>query len=163
MNNAHYDTSLSKSFNRSQRNRELLLQFLWQCERLLHRDGLVFITSKDVKPYAQWRLEDRLTEFCSELQYFGKLPFQASDFPGYNCQNVGRDSMVKDTMAMTYIYGFKGSNGCTAFFDELLRVCFTRRKASLHVVFHSPKIIACVHVFARGFSLGAATGGFEES
>ena len=42
-------------------NRQLLLEFLWECERLLQRpDGAVFITNKDVHPYTQWRIHDRL-------------------------------------------------------------------------------------------------------
>ena len=95
----------------------MLLQFLWQATKLVADDGLVMITSKDVKPYTQWRLEDRVhcfPEFPEKkgdrrLTFFGKLPFLMSDFPGYKSQNVGRDSLVKDTQAMTYIYGFEST------------------------------------------------------
>ena len=94
------------------------------------------ITSKDVKPYTQWRLQDKLVENCprvrkgksglntlawdldkvpfcdlpedvDEIVFLGRVPFKAENYKGYKCQNVERDSAVKDTDASTYLFGFR--------------------------------------------------------
>jgi len=86
-------------------NRSLLLAFLRQVEPLLVDDGLILITSKDVAPYFNWRLEWALTPHTEGLRYLGKIAFNSSAFPSYNCQNVNRDQRVKQTLAFTYIFG----------------------------------------------------------
>merc|ERR1712150_78971 len=88
-------------------NRLLLLQYLLECEKLLEpREGLALITSKGVGPYTQWRLHDKLVPYCSKMGFLGHVPFSVKDYPGYNCQNVERDSHVKDTEGRTYVFGF---------------------------------------------------------
>eukprot|EP00397_Hematodinium_sp_SG-2012_P060831 GEMP01079742.1.p1 GENE.GEMP01079742.1~~GEMP01079742.1.p1 ORF type:complete len:294 (+),score=44.00 GEMP01079742.1:52-933(+) len=91
-------------------NRELLLGFLKQVEPLLAHDGLVMITSKDVKPYLTWRIEWALSPHTNSLKYLGKLPFNPDAFSQYKFQNVQRDQKVKCTMAYTYLYGWNAPN-----------------------------------------------------
>ena len=40
------------------------------------------------------------------MGFLGRVPFSVDDYPGYNCQNVERDSQVKDTGGCTYVFGF---------------------------------------------------------
>lgn len=101
-------------------NRLMLLEFLLEAKQLITGDGLIVITSKDIKPYDMWRLGDKLAcytggkkgeegtggeESKDKLAFLGKVPFSLTQFPGYKCQNVERDSRVKDTDAFSYLYG----------------------------------------------------------
>lgn len=88
-------------------NRELLLGFLRQVEPLLAKDGLVMITSKDVKPYLNWRIDWALCPHTRSLKYLGKLAFNPEAFSDYQFQNVERDQRVKCTEAYTYLFGWK--------------------------------------------------------
>ncbi|MCO7189611.1 MULTISPECIES: class I SAM-dependent methyltransferase [unclassified Pseudoalteromonas] len=67
---------------------------------------LALITSKDVKPYCEWNLEDSL---CSgtDYQYLGQSDFDIHAFPGYRIRNVDRDKHVKDTSGITYYWSAK--------------------------------------------------------
>jgi len=86
-------------------NREMLLRFLRQVEPILALEGLVMITSKDVHPYQNWRLERTLSPYTRKIRYLGKLPFDEDAFPGYQFQNVERDQKVKSTESYTYLFG----------------------------------------------------------
>ena len=48
------------------------------------------------------------------LEYKGRVKFEVAQWRGYNCQNVARDSVVKDTEAWSHIYGFPGAVCLTA-------------------------------------------------
>lgn len=89
------------------RNRWLLRQFLLNAfAYLLDKKGarLCYISSKDVKPYTDWDLEQALHQ-GTDIAYFGSMPFAAENFPGYRIRNVGRDKYVKATQATTYVWG----------------------------------------------------------
>lgn len=87
-------------------NRRLLRKFLQASfERVLSPDGarLAYISSKDVKPYIEWNIEDQLHKGLA-INYLGSAPFDVKDFPGYRIRNVDRDKHVKETQATTYIW-----------------------------------------------------------
>ena len=88
-------------------NRRLLRQYLIHCFRyFLDPDGvqLSFITSKDVKPYRAWNIENALT-LATDIPYLGSMPFRMDLFPGYKIRHVDRDKHVKDTQGTTYVWG----------------------------------------------------------
>ncbi len=112
-------------------NRRLLRSFLINsCNHFLAPNGqqLCFITSKDVKPYRQWNIENAL-HLQTDIHYLGSIPFDIGMFPGYKIRNVDRDKHVKDTKGLTYVWSrqkdhsivkklhaaqYQGSNYCSA-------------------------------------------------
>lgn len=87
-------------------HRRLLRQYLLNCfDHFLDGNGaqLAFITSKDVKPYRQWHIEQSLI-LNSKINYLGSMAFEIENFPGYKIRNVDRDKHVKDTQGITYVY-----------------------------------------------------------
>ena len=112
-------------------NRRLLRSFLINsADHFLDSNGqqLCFITSKDVKPYRQWNIENSL-HLQTDIHYLGSSPFDINMFPGYKIRNVDRDKHVKDTKGITYVWSpqenhpltaqlqpaqYQGGNYCTA-------------------------------------------------
>jgi len=87
-------------------HRRLLRHYLLHCfEEFLDSYGaqLAFITSKDVKPYRQWHIEQALT-LNTDIHYLGYMPFEIAKFPGYKIRNVDRDKHVKDTQGITHVF-----------------------------------------------------------
>lgn len=88
-------------------NRFLIYRYLQRCfEYFLDPDGvqLSYITSKDVKPYSHWNMENLYRSTRSE-RFLGWQPFLADLFPSYRIRNVDRDLSVKSTSAKTYVWG----------------------------------------------------------
>jgi len=92
-------------------NRNLLRSFLTNSfSHFLDPKGeqLCFITSKDVKPYREWDIENTLLigleNDKNPITYLGQMNFDINHFPGYKIRNVDRDKHVKDTQGNTYIY-----------------------------------------------------------
>lgn len=88
-------------------NRLLLRKFLIHCTQyFLDPNGqqLCYITSKDVKPYCEWNIENSLIQGLEHIEYLGSMPFNIADFPGYKVRNVDRDKHVKDTQGITYVW-----------------------------------------------------------
>lgn len=88
-------------------NRLLLRKFLIHCrEYFLDPNGqqLCYITSKDVKPYSEWNIENSLNQGLEHIEYLGSMPFNIKDFPDYKVRNVDRDRHVKDTQGITYVW-----------------------------------------------------------
>ena len=99
-------------------NRRLLRIYLLNCfEHFLDNNGakLAYITSKDVKPYRQWNIEEALT-LATNINFIGKMDFDINKFPGYKIRNVDRDKHVKSTQGITYIYS---TGQCTHLSIEL--------------------------------------------
>ena len=112
-------------------NRRLLRHFLMNSfNHFLDPNGqqLCFITSKDVKPYRQWNIENAL-HLQTDIHYLGAIPFDIKMFPGYRIRNVDRDKHVKDTRGITYAWSkqkkhpivnklqtaqYQGDNYCSA-------------------------------------------------
>lgn len=69
-------------------------------------EQLAFITSKDVKPYREWNIEQSLINNL-DLFYLGSMPFDITLFPDYKIRNVDRDKHVKDTSGLTYVWSKK--------------------------------------------------------
>jgi len=87
-------------------NRQLLRTFLIHAfQYFLDPKGarLCYITSKDVKPYKEWNIENALHR-NTDIDYLGWHPFDISAFPGYKVRNVDRDKHVKDTKGITYVW-----------------------------------------------------------
>ncbi|GHE86513.1 Rossmann-like fold-containing protein [Thalassotalea profundi] len=87
-------------------NRRLLRKYLLNSVNyFLDPNGsqLAFITSKDVKPYRQWHIEQVLT-LNTDINYLGYMPFNIEKFPGYKIRNVDRNKHVKDTQGITYAF-----------------------------------------------------------
>jgi len=111
-------------------NRKLLRQYLIHCQQyFLDSQGeqLCYITSKDVKPYREWNIEQSIHQ-KTNLHYLGSSLFDIANFPGYRVRNVDRDKHVKDTQGITYVWSpqadhairaqlkaaeFVGENYCT--------------------------------------------------
>jgi len=94
------------------RHRRLLRQFLLNAQQhFLAPQGqrLAIITSKDVKPYRQWDIEQSLT-LDTSMEYLGQMPFDAQLFPGYQIRNVDRDKFVKQTHGISYFYSDQGQH-----------------------------------------------------
>jgi hypothetical protein len=92
-------------------HRRLLRNYLLNCfNEFLDRNGaqLAFITSKDVKPYRQWNIEQALT-INTNINYIGSMPFEIEKFPGYKVRNVDRDKHVKDTQGISYAFSLKNT------------------------------------------------------
>lgn len=87
-------------------NRRLLRTFLINAFNFfLDPQGqqLCFITSKDVKPYREWNIENSLN-LHTDISYLGSINFAIDNFPGYKIRNVERDKFVKDTKGTTYVW-----------------------------------------------------------
>ena len=78
-------------------------------ENILDPDGkqLCYITSKDVKPYSEWNIENSLNQGLEHIHYLGSMNFDINKFPGYKVRNVDRDKHVKDTQGITYAWSPK--------------------------------------------------------
>eukprot|EP00927_Polykrikos_kofoidii_P031366 TRINITY_DN26991_c0_g1_i1.p1 TRINITY_DN26991_c0_g1~~TRINITY_DN26991_c0_g1_i1.p1 ORF type:complete len:439 (-),score=77.57 TRINITY_DN26991_c0_g1_i1:15-1331(-) len=88
-------------------NRVMLVAFMERVVKLLKRDGLVIIASKDCFPYSWWRLECLPQWAGGELPLLAMLPWRLTEYPSlYDgpC-NVNRDASVKPTDAVIFIYG----------------------------------------------------------
>ncbi|PAJ72591.1 hypothetical protein CJF42_20435 [Pseudoalteromonas sp. NBT06-2] len=92
-------------------NRHLLRTFLINTfSHFLDPKGenLCFITSKDVKPYRDWDIENTLLLGIKNdknlISYLGQMNFDINHFPGYKIRNVDRDKHVKNTQGNTYVY-----------------------------------------------------------
>jgi 25S rRNA (uracil2634-N3)-methyltransferase len=91
-------------------NRLLLRKYLIHChEYFLDPNGeqLCYITSKDVKPYCEWNIENSLNENLGHIKYLGSMNFDIEKFPGYKIRNVDRDKHVKNTRGVTYVWSPK--------------------------------------------------------
>lgn len=87
-------------------NRFLLFQFLHQaCNYFCDPEGggLAYITSKDVKPYSHWNIENLYAK--PHFHCLGKIPFNINEYPQYRLRNVDRDKVVKSTRSYTYVWG----------------------------------------------------------
>ncbi|TEW51767.1 class I SAM-dependent methyltransferase [Psychromonas algicola] len=87
-------------------NRQLLRTFLIHSfKHFLDPKGarLCYITSKDVKPYKEWNIENALN-MNTDIDYLGWHHFNIDAFPGYKVRNVDRDKHVKDTKGITYVW-----------------------------------------------------------
>jgi len=90
-------------------NRQLLRTFLIHSFKyFLDPQGarLCYITSKDVKPYKEWNIENALT-INTDIEYLGWRHFNIDAFPGYKVRNVDRDKHVKETKGITYVWSDK--------------------------------------------------------
>jgi len=97
-------------------NRKLLRNFLVNsADHFLDPNGqqLCFITSKDVKPYRQWNIENAL-HLQTDIHYLGSTPFDIEMFPGYKVRNVDRDKHVKDTRGITYVWSRQANHPLAA-------------------------------------------------
>ncbi|KZN31635.1 class I SAM-dependent methyltransferase [Pseudoalteromonas luteoviolacea] len=91
-------------------NRRLLRYFLVYSQTYaLDKQGpmLSIITSKDVKPYCEWNLEQTLHQGL-DITYLGQTDFEIDQFPEYKIRNVDRDKHVKDTRGISYFWSSKG-------------------------------------------------------
>jgi 25S rRNA (uracil2634-N3)-methyltransferase len=87
-------------------NRDLLHTFLRHCSEYWldpQGSGLIYIRSKDVKPYSDWDLENAI-EMNTACRFIGLTEFDSEQFPGYRIRNVDRDKHVKNTAGTTYVY-----------------------------------------------------------
>lgn len=87
-------------------NRDLLHTFLCNCSQYWldpEGSGLIYISSKDVKPYSDWDLESAI-EINTPCHFIGLTEFNGEQFPGYRIRNVDRDKHVKSTAGATYVY-----------------------------------------------------------
>lgn len=96
-------------------NRRLLRKFLQAgFQYFLSAKGarLAYISSKDVKPYIEWNIEDQLHKGL-DINYLGSQPFDVKVFEGYKIRNVDRDKHVKETRALTYVWSDKKHSDLT--------------------------------------------------
>ncbi|MEJ6475386.1 class I SAM-dependent methyltransferase [Pseudoalteromonas piscicida] len=87
-------------------NRRLLRKFLINTTSYAldpHGEQLGIITSKDVKPYIEWNIEESLV-IGTAHHYLGQSTFDISQFPEYQIRNVDRDKHVKDTSGISYYW-----------------------------------------------------------
>ena len=92
-------------------HRRLLRQYLLNCfDHFLDSKGvqLAFITSKDVKPYRQWQIEQSLT-LNTDINYLGYMNFEIEKFPDYRIRNVDRDKHVNNTQGVTHVFSRRTS------------------------------------------------------
>ncbi|MFA3790553.1 Rossmann-like fold-containing protein [Aliiglaciecola sp. SL4] len=88
-------------------NRLLIWRFLQHSfDYFLDPKGkqLAYVTSKDVKPYSHWNIEN-LTPNPQQVGFKGWVEFQQLDFPSYQLRNVDRDKVLKSTASKTYVWG----------------------------------------------------------
>ena len=97
-------------------NRTLLRTFLTNAfQYFLDPNGeqLCFITSKDVKPYREWNIENALHQ-QTNFHYLGSSLFDINHFPEYKVRNVDRDKHVKDTKGRTYVWSLQENHDLKA-------------------------------------------------
>ena len=93
-------------------NRCLLREFLLNSGRyFLDSFGaqLCYITSKDVKPYQEWNIENSINQE-TDFHYLGSTIFDITEFPEYKVRNVDRDKYVRDTQGTTYVWSLKSDH-----------------------------------------------------
>jgi hypothetical protein len=93
-------------------NRSLLRTFLKNAfNHFLDPKGeqLCFITSKDVKPYKEWNIENALHQ-NTNIHYLGSSLFNINEFPEYKVRNVDRDKHVRDTQGRTYVWSLNNEH-----------------------------------------------------
>ena len=103
-------------------NRQLLRYFLIHSfKHFLDPNGarLCYITSKDVKPYKEWNIENALHR-NTDINYLGWHDFNINAFPGYKVRNVDRDKHVKDTKGITYVWSDNKQHEIKAQLSEAL-------------------------------------------
>ena len=96
-------------------NRYLLRRFLIHSfDHFLDPCGaqLSLITSKDVKPYRAWNIENALIRETG-ISYLGSMPFQIEQFPGYRIRHVDADRHVKETQGITYAWSLQAEHELT--------------------------------------------------
>lgn len=101
-------------------NRALLRTFLKNSfQHFLDPKGeqLCFITSKDVKPYREWNIENALHQ-QTDFFYLGSSLFDISHFPDYKVRNVDRDKHVRDTQGRTYVWSLQEQHPLTDALDK---------------------------------------------
>jgi 25S rRNA (uracil2634-N3)-methyltransferase len=111
-----------KDVNFNTLNRRLLRTFLINSfKHFLDPDGqqLCFITSKDVKPYREWNIENSLN-LQTDINYLGSINFDIEQFPGYRVRNVERNKFVKDTKGTTYVWSKKKQHNISALLQSAL-------------------------------------------
>lgn len=99
----------TKQWGNNGLNRLLLYKYLHNCfSTLLSPTGarMVYVTSKDVKPYCDWNIEN-LHRSITDVKFLGWQPFILDNFPGYVLRNVDRDKSIKSTSAKTYVWSDK--------------------------------------------------------
>lgn len=103
-------------------NRLLLRAFLNNAfEYFLDPQGeqLCFITSKDVKPYREWNIENSLHQE-SNFHYQGSSRFEINAFPDYKVRNVDRDKHVRNTQGRTYVWSLQENHPLRAVLDKAI-------------------------------------------
>ena len=103
-------------------NRQLLRTFLNNAfEYFLDPNGeqLCFITSKDVKPYREWNIENSLHQH-TDFHYLGSSLFDISHFPDYKVRNVDRDKHVRDTQGRTYVWSSRENHSLKTSLDKAI-------------------------------------------
>ncbi|GAA6185463.1 DUF2431 domain-containing protein [Aliiglaciecola sp. 2_MG-2023] len=106
-NKAEFDTK--GKLHKNTLNRLLIWRFLQHSfDYFLDPKGrqLAYITSKDVKPYSHWNIEN-LNPVPEQINFLGYMTFQPTDFPRYQLRNVDRDKILKSTASKTYVWGSK--------------------------------------------------------
>lgn len=94
------------SYSTNTLNRSLLRTFLQHAfTYLLDEQGqqLCYITSKDVKPYSDWNIEN-VAEGLDGIDFLGQHEFDITMFPEYQIRNVDKDNFVRDTQGTTYAW-----------------------------------------------------------
>lgn len=103
-------------------NRDLLRIFLINCFKyFLDPEGeqLAFITSKDVKPYREWNIENALHQ-QTNFHYLGSSLFDIKAFPDYKVRNVDRDKHVRDTQGRTYAWSLQKNHALKDQLDKAI-------------------------------------------
>lgn len=93
-------------FSRNVLNRLLIHRFINSCATFFLDPGginLCYVTSKDVKPYNHWDLEN-IDPLPGGFRFQGTMTFAQQDFAHYRIRNVDRDKCVNDTKGLTYIW-----------------------------------------------------------
>ena len=78
---------------------------------------LCFITSKDVKPYREWNIENALHQ-QTNFHYLGSSLFDIDHFPEYKIRNVDRDKHVRDTKGRTYVWSLQEQHTLKPLLDK---------------------------------------------
>lgn len=97
-------------------NRQLLRDFLINSGKSFLDplgEQLCYITSKDVKPYREWNIENSINQ-QTDFHYLGSIVFDIAEFPEYKVRNVDRDKYVRDTQGTTYVWSMKAEHGIKA-------------------------------------------------
>ncbi|RRS09259.1 DUF2431 domain-containing protein [Pseudoalteromonas sp. J010] len=113
---ASYESFQQQTLSVNTLNRQLLRRFLLNATKYaLDPAGvnLGIITSKDVKPYIEWNIEQSLIT-NTDLCYLGQSTFDISQFPEYLIRNVDRDKHVKDTSGVSYYWSINHSHPITS-------------------------------------------------